>query len=288
MTEGTVFLNGDYVKRSGAKVDIEDRGYQFGDGIYEVVRVYNGNVFTMDEHMERLYQSADKMKLKIPFELKEFTSIVFKMIEMNNVQEGIVYIQVSRGISTRQHHFPAGDVPGSVVAYTKEFKRPVKSMNEGVTTTLVEDIRWLRCDIKSLNLLGNILAKEEAASGGHFEAIQHRGETVTEGSSSNAFMVKDGAVYTHPATNLILNGITRRVIKELADSHGVKFVEKTFTVDELLSADELFIASTTSEVMPVIKVDETVIGQGAPGPVTRKLQEWFTERIEKECNKLQV
>ncbi|XXM71904.1 D-amino-acid transaminase [Lysinibacillus sphaericus] len=288
MTEGTVFLNGDYVKRSGAKVDIEDRGYQFGDGIYEVVRVYNGNVFTMDEHMERLYQSADKMKLKIPFERKEFTSIVFKLIELNDVDEGIVYIQVSRGVSPRQHHFPAKDTAGSVVAYTKEFKRPVISMDEGVTTTLVEDIRWLRCDIKSLNLLGNILAKEEAASGGHFEAIQHRGETVTEGSSSNAFMVKDGVVYTHPVTNLILNGITRRVIKELADGNGVKFVEKTFTVDELLSADELFIASTTSEVMPVVKVDETVIGQGAPGPVTRKLQEWFTERIEKDCKKIQV
>jgi D-alanine transaminase len=288
MTEGTLFLNGDYVKRSGAKVDIEDRGYQFGDGIYEVVRVYNGNVFTMDEHMERLYQSADKMKLKIPFELKEFTSIVFKLIELNDVHEGIVYIQVSRGVSPRQHHFPAKDTAGSVTAYTKEFKRPVKSLDEGVTTTLVEDIRWLRCDIKSLNLLGNILAKEEAASGGHFEAIQHRGETVTEGSSSNAFMVKDGVVYTHPATNLILNGITRRVIKELADRNGVKFVEKIFTVDELLSADELFIASTTSEVMPVVKVDETVIGQGAPGPVTRKLQELFTERIEKDCKKLQV
>jgi D-alanine transaminase len=288
MTEGTVFLNGDYVKRSDAKVDIEDRGYQFGDGIYEVVRVYNGNAFTMDEHMERLYQSADKMKLSIPFERKEFTSIVFELIELNDVHEGIVYIQVSRGIAPRQHHFPAKDTAGSVAAYTKEFKRPVKSMNVGVTTTLVEDIRWLRCDIKSLNLLGNILAKEEAASGGHFEAIQHRGETVTEGSSSNAFMVKDGVVYTHPATNLILNGITRRVIKDLADRNGVKFEEKTFTVDELLSADELFIASTTSEVMPVIKVDETVIGQGAPGPVTRKLQEWFTERIEKDCKKLQV
>ncbi|WP_175990632.1 D-amino-acid transaminase [Bacillus sp. Marseille-Q1617] len=288
MAAETVFLNGEFVKRSDAKVDIEDRGYQFGDGIYEVIRVYNREVFTMNEHMERLYQSAAKMKLKIPFDLQELSSIVFKLIETNDVEEGFVYMQVSRGISPRQHHFPGEDVSGSVVAYTKVFKRPVKQMNEGVTATLVEDIRWLRCDIKSLNLLGNILAKQEAASKGHFEAIQHRGETVTEGSSSNAFIVKEKKVYTHPATNLILNGITRRVIKELAETNGVEFIEKTFTVDELLSADEIFIASTTSEVMPVIKVDEHTIGQGVPGPVTVKLQELFTERIKAECKVQQV
>ncbi|NQD67115.1 D-amino-acid transaminase [Bacillus haikouensis] len=283
MTVETVFLNGEFVKRKDAKVDIEDRGYQFGDGIYEVIRVYNGEVFTMDEHMERLYQSAEKMKLKIPFEFKELSSIVFKLIEVNEVQEGSVYMQVSRGISPRQHHFPAGDVSGSVIAYTKEMKRPLKQMQEGVTAMLVEDIRWLRCDIKSLNLLGNLLAKEEAASRGHFEAIQHRGETVTEGSSSNAFIVKDGTIFTHPATNLILNGITRRVIKELADKNGVPFVEKTFTVDELLSAEEIFIASTTSEVMPVVKVDDVTIGQGVPGSLTTKLQELFSKRIKEDC-----
>jgi D-alanine transaminase len=283
MTVETVFLNGEFVKRSDAKVDIEDRGYQFGDGIYEVIRVYNGEVFTMDEHMERLYQSAEKMKLKIPFEFKELSSIVFKLIDVNEMKEGIVYMQVSRGISPRQHHFPEGDVSGSVIAYTKEIKRPLKQMQEGVTAMLVEDIRWLRCDIKSLNLLGNLLAKEEAASRGHFEAIQHRGETVTEGSSSNAFIVKDGKILTHPATNLILNGITRRVIKELADTNGVPFIEKTFTVDELLSAEEIFIASTTSEVMPVVKVDDVTIGQGVPGPVTSKLQELFTGRVKEDC-----
>ncbi|MGR3765417.1 D-amino-acid transaminase [Rossellomorea sp. NS-SX7] len=288
MAVETVFLNGEFVKRSDAKVDIEDRGYQFGDGIYEVIRVYSGEVFTMDEHMERLYQSADKMKLKIPFDLQELSSIVCKLIEKNDVEEGIVYMQVSRGISPRQHHFPGGDISGSVIAYTKDFKRPSKQMNEGVTATLVEDIRWLRCDIKSLNLLGNILAKEEAASKGHFEAIQHRGETVTEGSSSNVFIVKDGSIYTHPATNLILNGITRRVIKDIAAKSGVPFVEKTFTVDELLAAEEMFIASTTSEVMPVIKVDEVNIGQGVPGPVTVKLQEMFTGRILTECKVQQV
>ncbi|WP_201715928.1 D-amino-acid transaminase [Rossellomorea arthrocnemi] len=275
----TVFVNGELIDRDKAKIDIEDRGYQFGDGIYEVIRVYDGSTFTMKEHMERLYQSAEKMKLSIPYGEEEFTSKLLKLIELNGIGDGIVYVQVTRGVSPRQHHFPAKDVAGSVVAYTKDFPVPVGQMENGVTAKLVEDIRWLRCDIKSLNLLGNLLAKEEAASNGHFEAILHRGDTVTEGSSSNAFIVKDGVIYTHPVTNLILNGITRRVIESLCGKNGIMFQEKTFSVTELLGADEVFIASTTSEVMPVIEIDGKVIGEGKPGAVTKRLQSLFSERI---------
>ncbi len=277
----TLFVNGELIHRDKAKVDIEDRGYQFGDGVYEVIRVYNGNTFTMKEHMERLYQSAEKMKLSIPYEVGEFTSIILKLIETNEVKDGIVYLQVTRGVAPRQHHFPARDVKGSVVAYTKDYPVPLKQMEEGVTAKLVEDIRWLRCDIKSLNLLGNLLAKEEAASDGHFEAILHRGDTVTEGSSSNAFIVKDGIIYTHPVTNLILNGITRRVIDDLCRENDLSFQEEAFVVSELLEADEVFIASTTSEVMPVIKIDQRVIGEGKPGAVTKRLQALFSERKRK-------
>ncbi|TMU85970.1 D-amino-acid transaminase [Bacillus sp. BHET2] len=274
----TLFVNGELIHRDKAKIDIEDRGYQFGDGIYEVIRVYNGNTFTMKEHMERLYQSADKMKLSIPYPIGEFTSILLQLIETNGVKDGIVYLQVTRGVAPRQHHFPARDVKGSVVAYTKDYPVPLKQMEQGVTAKLVEDIRWLRCDIKSLNLLGNLLAKEEAASDGHFEAVLHRGDTVTEGSSSNAFIVKDGIIYTHPVTNLILNGITRRVIDDLCRENDLPFQEEAFVVSELLEADEVFIASTTSEVMPVIKIDQQVIGDGKPGAVTKRLQALFSER----------
>ncbi|WP_044340307.1 D-amino-acid transaminase [Rossellomorea aquimaris] len=274
----SVFINGEVVDRDNAKIDIEDRGYQFGDGIYEVIRVYGGNTFTMKEHMERLYQSAEKMKLAIPYSEEELTGHLLKLIDSNQVKDGIVYLQVTRGVSARQHHFPSGDVIGSVVAYTKDFPVPSQQMERGVTAKLLEDIRWLRCDIKSLNLLGNLLAKEEAASEGHFEAILHRGDTVTEGSSSNAFMVKDGVIYTHPATNLILNGITRRVIEGLCKENKISFQEEAFLVRELLEADEVFIASTTSEVMPVIKIDEQTIGDGKTGPVTKRLQVLFSER----------
>lgn len=279
----TVFVNGELIDRDKAKIDIEDRGYQFGDGIYEVIRVYNGKTFTMKEHMERLYQSAEKMKLSIPYNEEEFTATLLRLIEMNGVQDGIVYLQVTRGVSARQHHFPSQDVVGSVVAYTKDFPVPKGQMEDGVTAKLVEDIRWLRCDIKSLNLLGNLLAKQEAASEGHFEAILHRGDTVTEGSSSNAFMVKDGVIYTHPATNLILNGITRRVIEDLSRKNGITFQEETFSVPELLAADEVFIASTTSEVMPVTGIDGKVIGEGRPGAVTKRLQALFGDRKEIEA-----
>jgi D-alanine transaminase len=275
----TVYVNGELIDRDNAKIDIEDRGYQFGDGIYEVIRVYDGNTFTMKEHMERLYQSAEKMKLSIPYGKEEFSSKLLQLIELNGVGDGIVYVQVTRGVSSRQHHFPSRDVLGSVVAYTKDFPVPVGQMEKGVTAKLVEDIRWLRCDIKSLNLLGNLLAKEEAASEGHFEAILHRGNTITEGSSSNAFIVKDGVIYTHPVTHLILNGITRRVIEDLCRKNGITFQEETFSVSELMEADEVFIASTTSEVMPVIEIDGQVIGEGNPGAVTKRLQALFNERI---------
>ncbi|MGG3914949.1 D-amino-acid transaminase [Rossellomorea vietnamensis] len=274
----TVFVNGELIDRDKAKVDIEDRGYQFGDGIYEVIRVYDGNTFTMKEHMERLYQSAEKMKLSIPYEEADFTSKLLHLIDLNGVKDGIVYLQVTRGVSVRQHHFPSEDVVGSVVAYTKDFPVPAHQMQQGVTAKLVEDIRWLRCDIKSLNLLGNLLAKQEAASEGHFEAILHRGGTVTEGSSSNAFMVKNRVIYTHPVTNLILNGITRRVIEDLCSKNGISFQEETFSVSELMAADEVFIASTTSEVMPVVAIDGQEIGEGTPGAVTRRLQSLFNER----------
>lgn len=274
----TVFVNGEVIDRVDAKIDIEDRGYQFGDGIYEVIRVYGGNTFTMKEHMERLYQSAEKMKLSIPYSEEELTGHLLELIDSNQVKDGIVYLQVTRGVSSRQHHFPSKDVKGSVVAYTKDLPVPLRQMEQGVTAKLVEDIRWLRCDIKSLNLLGNLLAKEEAASDGHFEAILHRGDTVTEGSSSNAFMVKDGVIYTHPVTNLILNGITRRVIEDLCRRNAIFFQEETFLVPDLFEADEVFIASTTSEVMPVIKINQQVIGNGKPGSVTKKLQALFSER----------
>jgi D-alanine transaminase len=289
-----IILNGEMVERSTVNIDIEDRGYQFGDGIYEVIRVYNGKLFTKEAHIKRLYESAEKISLILPFDQKSIEQQLENLVEENQLKTGIIYLQFTRGVSMRAHGFPGEGVTPVFVAYTREVERPKSSMDNGVKGILVDDIRWLRCDIKSLNLLGNILAKQEAANHGCFEAIQHRSNTVTEGSSSNVFVVKNGELWTHPATNLILNGITRRVILNICKEQHIQVIEKPFTVDELLEADEIFISSTTSEIMPIVHLakntktdillDEKRIGEGQPGELTRKLQKLFEQEIEKQCN----
>ena len=181
----------------------------------------------------------------------------------------------------RNHIFPGDDVPPVLTGNTKENPRPVANFENGVKATFVEDIRWLRCDIKSLNLLGAVLAKQEAQEKGCYEAILHRDETVTEGSSSNIYGVKDGVLYTHPADNLILNGITRQVIIKCAKEIGMTVKEEAMTKAQLLAMDEVIVTSTTSEVTPIIEVDGTVINGGKPGEWTRKLQAQFETKIPK-------
>lgn len=205
-----VLVDGQLIDREEASVDIEDRGYQFGDGIYEVIRVYNGQIFTADEHLNRLYSSAEKIQLHIPFQKEELMNLINLLVSENEVEDGSVYMQVTRGAARRNHVFPGEEIQPVLTAYTNEVPRPDLALEDGVHAITAEDIRWLRCDIKSLNLLPNLLAKQEALEKGCQEAILHRDGVVTEGSSSNVFIVKDGVIQTHPATNLILNGITDR------------------------------------------------------------------------------
>ncbi|WP_066057473.1 D-amino-acid transaminase [Robertmurraya korlensis] len=280
-----VIVDGEIVERALASVDIEDRGYQFGDGVYEVIRVYNGKMFTAKEHLHRLKESAEKISIQIPYGTSELEEKLNRLIEKNELTNGIVYMQFTRGASPRNHAFPSNVTP-TFVAYTRNVDRPVGSMEEGVKTIFIEDIRWLRCDIKSLNLLGNLLAKQKAVEAGCFEAIQHRGEIVTEGSSSNVSIVKNGTVITHPANNLILNGITRQKVKQVCEQNQIPFEEKEFTLEELLLADEVFLSGTTVEVTPIVEVEEKKISAGIPGAVTKKLQQLIKDEIEKECGTL--
>lgn len=274
-----VLYNQDLIPRNEAVVDIEDRGYQFGDGIYEVVRVYNGKVFMMDEHLERFQRSADELKLTLPYTIEELKSKLAELRSRNYVNEGIIYIQLSRGRASRTHGFPNPPVSPQLIAYTQDMERPHQFQKEGVRGALQEDIRWLRCDIKSLNLLGNVLVKQKAKELNCFEAIQYRGDYVTEGSSTNVFIVKEGILYTHPVTNLILNGITRRLIVEFATALTIQVKQNAFTVQQLFTADEAFITSTTSDIIPLIKVDEKSIGSQIPGPITVQLQERLDQFI---------
>jgi D-alanine transaminase len=279
-------INGEFVDRSNAKADIEDRGYQFGDGIYEVIRVYNGKIFTVKEHLDRFFRSAESISITLGYKAEQLTELLQELIIKNNLKLGIIYMQATRGVAPRTHAFPAQNVPATLVAYTKELERPIQKLEHGVKTILVDDIRWLRCDIKSLNLLGNVLAKQKASENGCYEAIQSRGQDVMEGSSSNIFIIKEGVIYTHASNILILKGITKDVILNLCAVNGIHVEERTFTKEELAAADEAFLSSTTSEVMPVIVIDGKAVNNGEPGPVTRKLQALFEAEITRQCGTL--
>lgn len=269
-----ILHNDQFIEEKDLNISMEDRGYQFGDGIYEVIRVYEGNLFTAEEHIDRFYESADKIKIVIPYTKDVFHKLLHDLVEKNEINDGIVYVQMTRGCAPRVHQFPA-DCPPVIVGNTKSIERPVEAMRAGVRTKFVEDVRWLRCDIKSLNLLGNILAKQEAFEEGCYEAVLHRGQVITEGSSSNVYGIKDGILYTHPADNYILNGITRRVIFVLCADLGITVQETAFTKEQALQMDELFVSSTTAEVMPMVMIDGQPIGNGEPGTLTRRLQHAF-------------
>ncbi|CAM4233567.1 D-amino-acid transaminase [Lederbergia lenta] len=276
-----IIYNDQIMDKNKVQIDIEDRGYQFGDGVYEVIRIYDGQLFTAEEHLTRFFSSAEKIKIVVPFPKEQLLRLIKQLINENKVNNGSIYMQITRGASPRNHVFPSAETKPVLTAYTKVVERPESALENGVEAIVADDIRWLRCDIKSLNLLPNLLAKQQATEKGCYESILHRDGTVTEGSSSNAYIIKDGKVKTHPATNLILNGITRQVIARLCDENQIPFYEEVFTVDELLAADEVFISSTTSEVMPVIRVDGKLFSDGKPGQITRKLQSLFLEEIKK-------
>ncbi|MBC2189280.1 D-amino-acid transaminase [Listeria booriae] len=282
-----VLVNNQLIERVEAKIDIEDRGYQFGDGVYEVVRAYNGQFFTYEEHIDRLYASANKIDLVIPFEKAELRELLEGLLKANNIGTGNVYLQVTRGIqSPRNHVVPELPLEGVLTASASEVPRDTTLFEQGRKAILEEDVRWLRCDIKSLNLLGNTMAKNKAHQAGAFEAILHRGEEVTEGSATNAYIIKDGTLITHAADNLILSGITRQVILKVARDIGVPVAETGFTLTDLAAADEVFISSTTIEVTPIIEIDGKQVRDGKRGPITKKIHDAFTAEVLKQCGKL--
>ncbi|WP_243298095.1 D-amino-acid transaminase [Bacillus litorisediminis] len=273
-----VLWNGKIVNKEDVRISIDDRAFHFGDGVYEVVRVYDGELYLADGHMKRLYDSARKIGIQLDMTPDDFLASLVELREATGLIDGTIYVQVSRGEWPRNHAFPDQSVAPQIVGFTKQAKRPLEQMKSGVKATIIEDTRWLHCDIKSISLLGNVLAKQKAVEAGCFESIQHRDGVVTEGSSTNVFIVKDATVYTHPANHLILNGITRQRIIELGRKEGINIREEAFTTDQLLQADEVFVAGTTVEIMPVIQVDDKKYSD-QPGPVTLKLQSLLNEDI---------
>lgn len=273
-----IWLDDRLVPESEASVSYLDRGYYFGDGIYEVLRVYGGHLYEADAHYDRLERSAREIGLRLPYTRTEIDDIVHLLIEREHMKDGTVYMQVTRGVAPRSHPFPANAKP-VMLAYCSEAARPVHMMQTGISAVTHPDIRWLRCDLKTLNLLGSVLAKQEAAEQGAGDVILHRDGIVTECSASNLMIVKNGAVLTHPADHLILHGITRAVVLRLAREQGIHARERTFTLEELRAADEAFLTGTTMEIVPIVQIDGLPVGDGEPGPITRRLRQAFEATI---------
>lgn len=282
-----VILNSQVVERDDVSIDPEDRGYQFGDGIYEVVRAYNGTYFCLDEHVDRLFKSAEKIEMAIPHTKEEIKSLMKDILKENKVDTGNLYMQVTRGIaSPRNHTYPDGSVLPTVTGTTTIVPRDDEKIETGIKTIIQEDIRWLRCDIKSISLLGNIMLKHEAHKQNVDEAILHRDGVVTECSASNVAIVKDGVVHTHPDSNLILPGVTKIVWLKCAKELGIPVKEEPFTLEELKEADEVFCSSSTIEVMPIIEIDGEQVGDGKRGEITKRLADAYKAKVEEECGKL--
>lgn len=275
-----MFLNGRYVPYEEARIPVEDRGFLFGDGVYEVVKVYRGRPFRLQEHLARLQRSAREILLELPD--VDWEGVVDRLVRGGNLsdRDATVYIEVSRGSGPRAHHFPPAGTPPTVLALAREFPGvPPEYRERGATAITHPDLRWARCDIKSVNLLPNVLAKEKAVRAGAYEAILVRDGVAVEGSSSNVFAVLDGAVVTHPEGPRILSGVTRAVVLGLARDLGYRVVEAPILVSDLGRASELFVTSTTAEVMPIVSVDGNPVGDGRPGPVATRLLEAFMRLV---------
>lgn len=271
-----VLINQSILPKEEAYININDRGYHFGDGIYEVIRIYDQKPFALDLHLSRLASSAKKLDMPLPYPLEELKVLLLALVEKNSITNGTIYFQVTRGVAPRNHLY-SRETESTLTAFTQVLASDKQL--DGIQVWLTPDIRWLRCDIKTINLLGNVLAKREAADNQCHEAIMHRDRILTEGSSSNLFLVKDHVLYTHPATNLILNGITRQIVIQLAKNEGIDVIEEPFPFDVLEHADEAFITSTSMEITPINQVKGELTATIPLGPVTKRLRDLFRKQL---------
>lgn len=276
-----VLWNEKIVEESEVKIDLEDRGYQFGDGIYEVIRIYDGYLYMEKEHLDRLWVSAEKIRMTLPFTKEELSQRLHRLANEVGLENARIYFQVTRGTAKpRLHNFPdPKEVQPVLMADIQPTSRPSSKQNIGIRAGFVEDKRWLHCDIKSISLLGNILALDEAQQKGYDEAVLVRDGYVTEASASNLWMVKDEVLYTHPDGNLVLPGIAKIKIRELVKTLGIELREERFTKEELLAADECFKTSSVAEIMPIIEIDDHKIGEGMPGSLTKKILTAYIETV---------
>jgi D-alanine transaminase len=275
-----VYINGNYIQENEAKVSTYDRGFLFADGIYEVMRTYNGRIFRMNEHLNRLAYSLKEIRIK-NFNVNIIKTIIDELIAKNKLDNDFaVYIQVTRGVSIpRIHSFPPAGIAPTVYVSTYPLISMRDEIDNGINVILKEDIRWTRCDIKSISLLPAILANQSAKENGASEAIFVRDGFITEGSHTNFFAVKNNIIYTPPLSNLILSGITRDLIIELCKSNSFEIKEIDIEEKELKNFDEFFITGTTTEVKPVVQIDDWMVKKGKPGDMTKIIQKAFFQYV---------
>ncbi|NKB34787.1 MAG: D-amino-acid transaminase [Pseudomonadales bacterium] len=278
-----VYVNGDYVKEEDAVISIFDRGFIFGDGVYEVVPVINGKPVDKKYFLERLDRSLNELSIPWPCSKEEYMEVMNQLVTKNNLQEGIVYSQVTRGAADRDFPFPEDVEPGFVAFTSVMDLLNNAEIETGIPVVTTPDLRWKRRDIKSVNLLGQVLAKQDAVSKNGKEGWMVEDGVVTEGVSSSAYIIKDGVLITRPLSNSILPGIRRRTLLEIAKGAGIEIAERTFTVDEALAADEAFISSATTMALAVVSIDGQTIGKGTPGPITRQLRNLYQQRVLAEA-----
>ncbi|MFX3660156.1 MAG: D-amino-acid transaminase [Ectobacillus sp.] len=279
--EPIVLFQGEFIdtREKQPAIMLEERGLQFGDGVYEVIRLYHGAFHLLEPHLARFYRSMEEIEITPPFSKAELVKWLYELVEKNDFSKtGMVYLQISRGVEPRNHIYSSHTVP-TLYAYVVERERPVAWLTDGIRACTEQDIRWLRCDIKSLNLLPNTLARTSAERKHCKEALFVRSGIVTEGSLSNFFLVKNGTLYTHPADHLILNGIIRQYVLSLCAKLQIPVQEELFGVRDVQTADECFFTGTTIEILPMTHLDGAAINDGNPGPITRKLQQAFQDSI---------
>ncbi len=274
-----VYLNGELVPYDEAKVSVEDRGFNFADGIYEMVRIVGGVGFRIDAHLDRFESGARALEIDLPIPREAVHEAILETARANSVDEGTVYVQLTRGAAPRQHAFPDGVRP-TLVMLSRPYSGPTEADQEnGLSVFTAPDLRWGYCEVKTIGLLPNVIAQQHARAEGCYEALLVRDGAVTEGARTNAFCVREGAVFTHPIDN-ILPGITRKFLIEALRNEGVRVEEVPVNVEDFRAADEVFLTGTTTQVMPVVCIDSALVGTGKPGALTRLAMKLYRRGLE--------
>ncbi len=274
------YYNGNYLPIENICISPFDRGFLFSDGVYEALRTYNRKLFMLQKHLDRLNYSLEQTNINFN-DTDKLEEIIYRCAEINKIKTDFsAYIQITRGVSFPRIHHYNNSIKPNVFVYTTELKNHEKEISEGVSVILERDLRWNRCDIKSVSLLPNIMANHNAHLKGCYEAIFYKDNFITEGSHTNFFAVRNGQIITAPLSNSILNGVTRNIIIILCNENDILVEEKYILINELLNYDEFFITGTTTEIMPVVKIDNRIINEGNPGKLTKRIQKLFFDFVK--------